>query len=193
MPGASLWLLPPASHPLNAKLSTLIRRSKAHFASTHLFLPHITLTSDIDPAVYGADPQAWLDALHLPAAEHVVVRFTNLASEDVYVRKLYIACRKLDGLCELAAACRREVKGFDEEEKAQGWVKEKYAPHASLLYHDCAPIKADGLALVEEWAKEVGVELAGQGESEGWNGGRVLIVPTQRPIEEWVPLAERNI
>jgi 2',3'-cyclic-nucleotide 3'-phosphodiesterase len=184
MPGSSLWLLPPVSHPLNVKLTALIQRAKAHFASPHLFLPHITLT---------LDPQAWLDALHLPVAGDVDINFANLASEDVYVRKLYIACGIQDGLCELAAACRREVDGFGEEGKAKSWVREKYVPHASLLYHDCAPIGAEGLELVEEWVREVGMELAGKGGLGGWRGGRVVIVPTERPIEKWVPLAERMI
>jgi 2',3'-cyclic-nucleotide 3'-phosphodiesterase len=122
----------------------------------------------------------------------VHVTFQKLAS-DMYVRKLYIACQKQDELCKLAAACRREVDGFGDERKAEDWVRENYVPHLSLLYHDCSPIEAEGLELVEKFVREAGVELAGKGELGGWSGGRVVIVPTKRPIEEWVPLAVRMI
>jgi 2',3'-cyclic-nucleotide 3'-phosphodiesterase len=39
--------------------------------------------------------------------------------------------------------------------------------------------------------KEAGVELKGVGESGGWVGGRVVLVDTSKPINQWVPIAER--
>jgi 2',3'-cyclic-nucleotide 3'-phosphodiesterase len=193
MPGSSVWLLPPSSHPLNSILSSLIQQTSSRFHSTHHFIPHITLTSEISPSTYSHNPQAWLDELHLPPGSDVEVKFENLASEDVFVRKLYIKCQKLDGLKKLAVACRRQVEGFGDEEQAVGWVEEKYAPHLSLLYHDCPPIDAKRFSDMVRLAQKHDVDLAGRGELGGWSGGRLVIVPTQEPIDQWGPLAERQL
>lgn len=56
----------------------------------------------------------------------------RLASEDVYVRKLYF-CVKKEGVGELAWVTRRVVKGFEGEEEARRWVVEGFGPHCSLL------------------------------------------------------------
>lgn len=73
MPNTSLWLLPPPTHPLHTRLQTLIHSTlPSHFpreaassprVTPHFFPAHVTLTSGIDPAVYGgeAGAQAWLD------------------------------------------------------------------------------------------------------------------------------------
>jgi 2',3'-cyclic-nucleotide 3'-phosphodiesterase len=129
MPGSSLWLLPPSDHPLNKLLTTLIHQTSQHFNSTHLFLPHITLTSEISPSKYGIEPQAWLNSLSLPAAKDVRVDFEKLASEDVFFRKLYIKCEK-SGLVDLGMVCRREV---NDDAEARKWAEESYTPHCSLL------------------------------------------------------------
>ena len=100
MPGSSLWLLPPPNHPLNAVLFMLIQETAAHFDSEPLFLPHVTLTSEIDPSVYGSEPQSWLDSLELPSSAQVQVKFGHLNSEDVFFRKLYISVDK-EGVVDL--------------------------------------------------------------------------------------------
>jgi 2',3'-cyclic-nucleotide 3'-phosphodiesterase len=133
MPGSSLWLLPPSDHPIDAVLTALIQQTSLHFQSPHSFLPHVTLTSEISPSTYSIDPQAWLESLQLPPGSDVQVKFEKLASEDVFVRKLYIKCQKLNGLKKLAIACRGELEGFKEERKVVEWAEEKYAPHLSLL------------------------------------------------------------
>lgn len=132
MPGSSLWLLPPPSHPLSAILPTLISQVSEHFRSPHRFLPHVTLTSEIPASSYGSDPQAWLDALELPSTS-VQVKFVELSSEAVFVRKLYIKCAKGDGLKELAKFCRQKVEGYREDDKAAEWADKRYNPHLSLL------------------------------------------------------------
>jgi 2',3'-cyclic-nucleotide 3'-phosphodiesterase len=129
MPGSSLWLLPPSEHPLNNLLTTLIDQTSQLFNSTHLFLPHITLTSDISPSKYGTEPQKWLEILPLPSSKDVHVNFEKLASEDVFFRKLYIKCAK-SGLVDLGRVCRVEVDGDTEAKK---WAEEMYMPHCSLL------------------------------------------------------------
>ena len=91
MPGSSLWLLPPETHPLNELLTSLIRRTASHFGSSDLFVPHITLTSDlVAPSTYGSDPQQWLESLDLPAGHNIQVQLDRLDSEHLYFRKLYI-------------------------------------------------------------------------------------------------------
>jgi 2',3'-cyclic-nucleotide 3'-phosphodiesterase len=133
MPGASLWLLPPENHLLSQDLQSLIRQTAAHFGSSELFNPHVTLTSDISSQTYSSDPQAWLDSLQLPAADHIQVLFERLDSEDIFVRKLYIKCAKTVGLKQLARVCRLQVPGCAEEAKAEKWVNDVYNPHTSLL------------------------------------------------------------
>jgi 2',3'-cyclic-nucleotide 3'-phosphodiesterase len=133
MPGSSLWLLPPQTDPLAQDLQSLIQQTAAHFGSSDLFVPHVTLTSGIPPHAYSADPQAWLDSLHLSTASPVQVLFERLDSEDVFVRKLYIKCAKTDGLKQLAKACRQQVPDCAQDTEAETWVNDAYSPHTSLL------------------------------------------------------------
>lgn len=134
MPGSSLWLLPPETHPLNEVLTTLIKRVSSQFGSSDLFIPHVTLTADlVSPSSYGSDPQQWLDSLTLPAADQVRVEFEKLNSEDVYFRKLYIKCTKTAGLKSLATVCRKQVANHEDEPTARKWVEGTYNPHVSLL------------------------------------------------------------
>ncbi|KAH9865859.1 2',3'-cyclic nucleotide 3'-phosphodiesterase [Plenodomus biglobosus] len=184
MPGSSLWLLPPPTHPLNTVLPTLISQTSEHFNSPHRFLPHVTLTSDISASSYSSDPQAWLDALALPSADSVAVTFEELGSEDVFVRKLYIRCAKTDGLKDLASACRRSVEGWGEEDKAKEWVEQR---------HDCPVVDQTGLSKIEGMAMRLGVHVHGRGELGGWNAGRVVLVPTDKPIDQWNAIAERML
>lgn len=134
MPGSSLWLLPPESHPVNDKLVSLIKRTASHFGSTDLFIPHITLTSDlVEPSSYGTEPQKWIESLDLPAGADVRVAFEKLNSEDVYFRKLYVKCQKNAGLKALATICRRQIANYEDEEIARKWAEDTYNPHVSLL------------------------------------------------------------
>lgn len=134
MPGSSLWLLPPEAHPLNNVLTSLIKRTASRFGSSDLFIPHVTLTSDlVSPSSYGSDPQKWLESLDLPVGDDVQVEFDKLDSEDVYFRKLYIKCQKTAGLKALAKVCRKQVADHEEEDKARKWAEETYIPHVSLL------------------------------------------------------------
>ncbi|KZM21735.1 2',3'-cyclic-nucleotide 3'-phosphodiesterase [Ascochyta rabiei] len=133
MPGSSLWLLPPDAHPLNDVLTSLIKRTATRYGSSDLFIPHVTLTSNILPSTYEAEPQKWLDSLDLPAGNEVQVEFEKLSSEDVYFRKLYIKCQKTAGLRALAKACREQAVDHGDKETARRWADEVYNPHTSLL------------------------------------------------------------
>jgi 2',3'-cyclic-nucleotide 3'-phosphodiesterase len=71
MPGNSLWLVPPPSHPLTVVLSKLIaEKLPPLFASRDSavpkFQPHITITSDISTDIPTAEVQNYLDGLSLP-------------------------------------------------------------------------------------------------------------------------------
>ncbi|EMD91679.1 hypothetical protein COCC4DRAFT_129358 [Bipolaris maydis ATCC 48331] len=190
MPGSSLWLLPPSNHPLGKVLPALIDKTSKQFGSPHRFLPHVTLTSEILPSTHGSDGQAWLDSLDLDVGKgEVRVNFKCLDSEDYFFRKLYIKCQVDDGLKKLAGQCRRHVEGFSDEKKAEQWANESYMPHLSLMYHDCPAIDAKGLSSVDMTE----VELEGSSQMSGWVGGRVVLVPTDKPIDQWVPIAERLI
>jgi 2',3'-cyclic-nucleotide 3'-phosphodiesterase len=128
MPGSSLWLLPPANSPLDAILSAQIDTVSKHFHSEHRFLPHVTLTSGISESTYTPDPQAWLNNLSLPS--DVRVKFEKVASEDAFVKKLYINVVKDDSVRELGEAARRTV---EDGERAKAWAKDEYLPHLSLM------------------------------------------------------------
>ncbi|KAJ8109043.1 hypothetical protein OPT61_g7743 [Boeremia exigua] len=194
MPGSSLWLLPPEAHPVNERLVSLIKRTASHFGSLDLFIPHITLTSDLVPASsYGSEPQQWLESLQLPTGGDVRVEFEKLDSEDVYFRKLYIKCKKTTGLKDLAAVCRKQVANHGDEETARKWSEETYNPHVSLLYHDCPQVDAEGLGETSNLAQEEGIDLAERNEGLTWTGGRVVLVATDKPTSEWKPIAQRAI
>lgn len=132
MPGSSLWLLPPANHRLEPILSSLIKRTASHFKSPHLFLPHVTLTSEISSSTYGSDPQKWLDTISFPAGKEVLVKLGRLESQDVFVKKLYSKVSK-DGVLDIGRVSRKCVEGFAEDGKAKEWTENEYYPHLSLL------------------------------------------------------------
>lgn len=133
MPGSSLWLLPRKDSPINSRLAALVEKTSQHFNSPHRFLPHVTLTSNISSSTYGSDPQGWLEKLTFPPAQSTSIVFEELASEDVFVRKLYIKCMKQDGLLKLAATCRETVDGHSDYKKAEQWAASEYNPHLSLM------------------------------------------------------------
>ncbi|KAL1870744.1 hypothetical protein Daus18300_005064 [Diaporthe australafricana] len=142
MPGSSLWLTPPPTHPLHAIITKLIETAlPAHFPDDNprppTFSPHLTLTSGIDPSVYGDQPQKWLDNISFPAASGAVVRFESVRSQDVYFRRCYIKC-EFDGARDVAAIARaRGVEGEDEVgPKTRAWLeewREAFGPHVSLM------------------------------------------------------------
>jgi 2',3'-cyclic-nucleotide 3'-phosphodiesterase len=133
MPGSSLWLIPPQAHPLSSIIPSLIDKTSKQFQSPHRFLPHVTLTSEIAPSKYGDDAQAWLDSLDLSSNNDVQIEFERLGSDEAFFRKLYIKCKKSDGVKKLAQQCRQQVQGFEEEGKAKTWAEQQYMPHLSLM------------------------------------------------------------
>lgn len=142
MPGSSLWLIPPPSHPLHGIISELISQ---HLPSAFPdvcgppFAPHLTLTSNIPPALYGDQPQAWLDAVPWPAPGDVQVRLEAVRTEDVFFRRCYLKVA-FDGVRGIAGLARaRGVNGEDGVVgggKTEQWLDEwkaAFGPHVSLI------------------------------------------------------------
>ncbi len=46
---------------------------------------------------------------------------------------------------------------------------------------------------IRKLVREAGLSLDGEGELGGWVGGRVVLVPTSEPIDQWAVLAERTL
>lgn len=142
MPGSSLWLLPPDDDPLKVLLTKLIRDDiPQQFPDATprppVFSPHLTLTSGIDPAVYGDDPQAWLESISFPAASDVRVEFETVKTEDVYYRRCYLKVG-FDGVRDAAGIARaRGVLGEEDiGQRTEEWLaewKQSFGPHVSLM------------------------------------------------------------
>lgn len=146
MPGSSLWLLPPPSHSLHTTLTTLITHtlpsllpseSSASTLAPTFFPPHMTLTSEIAPSLYGTDPQRWLDGIPFPSGREVRVRFGGVASQDVFYRRCFVRVG-VEGVRGVVAIAR--ARGVSGEEEVGGrtgewleWWVESYGPHVSLM------------------------------------------------------------
>lgn len=58
---------------------------------------------------------------------------------------------------------------------------------------DCLKVSDEEKENIEQLVKHAGVSLEGEGELGGWTGGRLVLVPTDKPIKDWVPIAERKL
>ncbi|KAK8103651.1 2- 3 cyclic phosphodiesterase [Apiospora kogelbergensis] len=210
MPGSSLWLVPPPTHPLHAIISDLITRtlpSAFPDLTGPTFAPHMTLTSGIDPGVYGDDPQGWLDAVPWPRAAGVDVALDRVATQDVFFRRCYLQVAFEDGVRDLAGLARAvgvNGEGYEIGPVTREWLeewREAFGPHVSLIYGS-NPIDDQKLGEISKTVEEAGVSLSsssehGSGDASGgrggWKGGVVWLVPTDKPIDEWKPIATRTL
>ncbi|KAH8880597.1 2',3'-cyclic-nucleotide 3'-phosphodiesterase [Thozetella sp. PMI_491] len=207
MPGSSLWLVPPPSHPLYQILTELIEKKlPASFPGESLpvFSPHLTLTSEIPPEVYGDRPQEWLDSIAWPDKSQVAVDFEHVKTEDIFFRRCYIKAR-FEGASGIAALAR--ARGVNDEPvpgpKTEAWLaawKESFGPHVSLVYGNFT-INEEKLAEVSTMVQESQVKLYSSGEEAGgnsppyagWQGGVVWLVPTDLSIPDWKPIATKEL
>lgn len=103
-------------------------------------------------------------------------------------------------LLEVAIQTRAAAVEHGNQSEASSWANKNWAPHVSLLYAD--------VDITEQKRKEVllalhkaGIRLgeergladADGGGFDGWDGGRIVLVPTWRDPKEWVVVAEREI
>ncbi|KAK8075609.1 hypothetical protein PG997_010272 [Apiospora hydei] len=210
MPGSSLWLVPPPTHPLHALIADLIERAlPAAFPDLTgpAFAPHMTLTSGIDPAVYAGGPQAWLDAVPWPRAADVEVRLERVATQDIFFRRCFLKVEFEKGVRDIAGLARAvgvSGEGYQIGPVTEKWLeewREAFGPHVSLIYGN-NPIDDQKLEEISKAVEEAGVSLASSsrqreddasGQRGGWKGGVVWLVPTDKPINEWKPVATRTL
>jgi hypothetical protein len=62
----------------------------------------------------------------------------------------------------------------------------------SITSSECT-VSAEQLGETEKMAQEAGINLDGEGELRGWVGGTLVLVPTYKEIEEWSPIAQREL
>lgn len=57
------------------------------------------------------------------------------------------------------------------------------------------PLDEATMSKVEKSVREAGIALDGKGEEGiiGWEGGTVWLVPTDKPLGEWKPIATRTL
>lgn len=195
MPGASLWIIPPTSS-FNDFLQTLITDTIPSLfpeATTHSFIPHITITSNVDQSIYDdqKDPQAWLDSLHLEhhEAQDIKILLADLEPGHPFFKKLTLNVVEDDPLLRLVAACRMEaVVGYDII-NATWWAEGEYLPHLSLMY---AEMRASH---VEKHLPAVlnAILDGADGFYHTADGGKLVLVDTSKPIRDWTVMAERNL
>lgn len=59
--------------------------------------------------------------------------------------------------------------------------------------HDCEVVGETKIREVEAMVRDAGINLEGEGRLGGWEGGRVVLVETEKPIKEWEVIAERTL
>lgn len=59
--------------------------------------------------------------------------------------------------------------------------------------HDCPKVSIEEIEKVKEMVLDAGLSFTWNDECSGWTGGKVVLVPTDRPIEQWEPIAAREI
>ncbi|KAK0871702.1 hypothetical protein LTS02_001766 [Friedmanniomyces endolithicus] len=195
MPGSSLWLVPPPDSHLHQALQDLI--------STHIpsifphpppppLTPHLTLTSEVFSS--HPHPQLWLDNLTLPPQE--ILAGLTISIRDVLIgsplfRKLAMACSKNRELCGLVARCRvAGVEGVEEGE-ADEWVIARFGPHCSLMYSEVPVDEVE--AKLHEVGEKVQYAKERYPDSKAASGGEIWLVPTYKAIEDWKPIAIRQL
>lgn len=204
MPGASLWLIAPKpDNPFNKSLTELITSTiPSNFSATKLpkFIPHVTLTSNIDPSVYSssASPQEWLDNLPIDALgfkkEHneAIVELEELEIGEPYFKKLTLRAKHETNLLSLAAKCREIGVGVSEGD-AKKWAENEFEPHLSLMYADLG--RADVQKRMGLMELQLGWEFGSLFDCCGGQlaqGAKIALVDTSKEVGEWEVIAERD-
>ncbi|KAL2175071.1 2',3'-cyclic-nucleotide 3'-phosphodiesterase [Thermothelomyces heterothallicus CBS 202.75] len=142
------------------------------------------------------------------------VRFERVVSQDVFYRRCFIRVA-FDGVKEIAGVARAaavlgegvevdaegNVKFGGETEKWLSWWREEFGPHLSLIYGN-EPILDGALREITRVVLQAGIKLSDETENgakeggglDGWDGGVIWLVPTDKPVSEWgKPIATRKI
>lgn len=135
MPGSSLWLIPNLSSAFSQTLQEIITNTvPSHFPSytTHAFIPHVTLTSNIPSTQHTPDPQQWLNGLNV-TDQPIRATIEKLEPGVPFFKKLTLRLEKQAALLDLAAECRAAGVLEGDGEAAGRWAQDEYLPHASLM------------------------------------------------------------
>ncbi|KAK5455926.1 hypothetical protein LTS15_005244 [Exophiala xenobiotica] len=201
---SSLWLIAPSDdHAFNKCLKDLIGStlpSDFPHAPKNNFIPHVTITSDIDPSkTYGSAPQEWLNSLTLPEfkreSNEVIIELEELEAGDPFFKKVTLRAKKDANLVKLAAKCRQQGLGLEvsDESEAQKWAENEYLPHLSLFYGDIPKDEVQKkIGLIE---LQLGFELGSLFDCCGGTlamGAKLVLVDTSTAVAEWKPIAERE-
>ena len=198
-----MWLVPARDSHVETILSRLITTIiPPHFPelqSPPVFLPHLTLTSEIPEEAVSNGPQSWLDSLPLAFLELPHVAFDSLDVGEPFFRKLTLQVRK-HNLHDFPTQIRTAAVEHGDAAAAERWAVEVYAPHVSLLYADLGigeEKRQDILLELDEAKISLRNEGAFQGKENeglnGWIGGRLLLVSTWEVLEKWAVIAERDL
>jgi 2',3'-cyclic-nucleotide 3'-phosphodiesterase len=200
---SSLWLIAPHDdHPFNKSLKDLIGStlpSDFPHAPKNNFIPHVTVTSEIDPAkTYerASSPQEWLDSLILPEFQkeknEVVIELEQLEVGEPFFKKVTLRAKKGANLVKFASKCREQGLLLSESE-AQKWAENDYLPHLSLFYGDIPESEVQKkIGLIE---LQLGFEFGSLFDCCGGTlamGAKLVLVDTSKEIKDWVPIAERD-
>jgi hypothetical protein len=200
---SSLWLIAPHDdHPFNKSLKDLIGGtlpSDFPHAPKNNFIPHVTVTSEIDPAkTYerSSSPQEWLDSLILPEFQRekneVVIELEQLEAGEPFFKKVTLRAKKGANLVKFASKCREQGLLLSEIE-AQKWAENEYFPHLSLFYGDIPESEVQKkIGLIE---LQLGFEFGSLFDCCGGTlamGAKLVLVDTSKEIKDWVPIAERD-
>lgn len=204
MPGSSLWLIAPKpDHPFNKSLTELIDSTiPSNFTRVKLphFIPHVTLTSDIDPSktYSSSSPQDWLNSISIDDLgfknqhKEVIVELEELEIGDPYFKKLTLRAKKEGNLLKLAAKCREIGLGVSEDE-ATKWAESEFLPHLSLMYSDLS--RADVQKRMGLMELQLGFEFGSLFDCCGGQlaqGAKIVLVDTSKEVGEWEVIAERE-
>ncbi|KAF8461914.1 2',3'-cyclic-nucleotide 3'-phosphodiesterase [Kalaharituber pfeilii] len=186
MGGSSLWLIPPAESEIDSKLSTLINITLPSLMPDirlpH-FRPHITLTSEVSPAL---DPTTVTSSIEVQTPPDVKFHEVNVGT--TFFTRVTLHLEKTAAIKALAADCRKKYVTNGDEEAAKRWSEEDYVPHLSLIYAEQVP-GAELVARINEEVAKAGIQF----DVESWKGGRIALVNCAGSVEEWVLEGERTI
>ncbi|GAM84474.1 hypothetical protein ANO11243_024700 [Dothideomycetidae sp. 11243] len=204
MPGSSLWLIPPPNAPFTRSLNTFIAGTVPfRFAPLKppSFIPHVTLTSNIPFSLHDTvptDAQVWLDCLELPIPaadcdgdDRIVVDLTTLEAGEAFFKKLTLRVAKPNAPLEkLAIACRAQGVCSGDFERAREWERAD-SPSSSA---DMPLKEADKKipALLQDFDRAKAIFKPARDGTVAVSGS-VVLVPTDREIDQWKPIARREV
>lgn len=183
----SLWLTLPPNTPINDHLAELIKSlPTAHpsLASSPIFMPHITLTSQIP------DDNSDISTLGIPPSLAVLIK--DLTFGNAYFKKVYFTMDRSHKLLQLAEEARITFNGLGKED-AKHTVEKDYDPHLSLLYSDVDIDNRLKAAVEDKITKQAEQFGFGSWEGKSWEGGQVVLVKTEGAVEQWKILASTEI